>query len=65
VAYQNEHDLPLPDKKIPGSIMLIGTFQIGISLWLLILVILVGRLDGLGLSLLVLIAFYGSLGAGL
>ena len=60
-----QEPLPLPDKKIPASIMIIGTFELAASLLGLILFILVGRLDGGGIAFLLLVGLYGALGAGL
>ncbi len=62
---QKQMPLPLPDKKIPLSIMLIGTFELAVSLLGMIVWILVGRLDGGGWALFVLLIIYGALGAGL
>ncbi|MDX1523733.1 MAG: hypothetical protein R3264_19040 [Anaerolineae bacterium] len=62
---QSEQSLPLPDKKIPTSIMVIGTFEIAVSLLGLILVVLVGRLNGFTLAYLIMLLVYGALGAGL
>ena len=45
--------------------MLIGTFELAVSLLGLIVWILVGQLDGGGWSLFVLLVIYGALGAGL
>jgi hypothetical protein len=49
-------------KKIPGSIIAIGTFQVAVSLWLIFLMAITGewRLLGLGAAIV-----YGVLGAGL
>jgi hypothetical protein len=48
-------------KKIPGSIIAIGTFQVAVSLWLIFLMAITGewRLLGLGAAMV-----YGVLGAG-
>ena len=57
--------LPIPDKKIPPAVMLIGTFEIAASLLGLIVVVLVGQLDANIITLLILVTIYGALGAGL
>ncbi|MDH3674588.1 MAG: hypothetical protein OES12_03760 [Anaerolineae bacterium] len=57
--------LPVPDKKIPPVIMIIGTFQVAITLLALILVILVGQLDANAIALLIILIIYGAVGAGL
>ena len=62
---QNQVSFPLPDKKIPLSIILIGTFELAVSLLGLIIWILMGQLDGSGWALFVLLMIYGALGAGL
>lgn len=62
---KKQESLPLPDKRIPLSIMLIGTFELAVALLGSIILILVGRLDGGGIALFVLFGIYGALGAGL
>lgn len=62
---KRQEALSLPDKRIPLSIMLIGTFELAVALLGLVILILAGRLDGSGLALLVLFCIYGALGAGL
>jgi uncharacterized membrane protein (DUF2068 family) len=65
VDSNQEYTLPLPDKKIPLSIMLIGTFEIAVALLGMILIFLVGQLNlGTG-GLLILLMVYGALGTGL
>ena len=61
----SEQTLPLPDKKIPVSIMIIGTFEIAVALLGLILITLVGQFDGNTISLLVLLSVYAAVGIGL
>ena len=61
----NEQRLPLPDKKIPVSVMVIGTFELAVSLLGLVLVTLIGRLDGNTVALLLLLGVYAAIGAGL
>jgi hypothetical protein len=58
-------DLPPPDKKIPASIILIGTFQLAMALWGLIIVALVGQLNGPTAVAVILWGIYGAMGAGL
>ena len=61
-----QEPLPLPDKKIPLSVMVIGTFEIGIALLGLILVIVaVPQFDLFALATVVLLCIYGAMGAGL
>ena len=57
--------LPLPDKKIPTSVMIIGTFEVAIALLGLIIVILVGQLDTNSTVVLIFLLIYGAIGAGL
>ncbi|MFN8453812.1 MAG: hypothetical protein U0401_03935 [Anaerolineae bacterium] len=57
--------LPPPDKKIPTSVMLIGTFELAIALWGLIIVALVGHLDSATAVAVILWGIYGTMGAGL
>ncbi len=57
--------LPLPDKKIPFSIMVIGTFEIAVALLGLIILLLNGSFDGNSAAFLVLVLIYGTIGAGL
>ena len=57
--------LPLPDKKIPMSVMIIGTFEVAIALLGLIIVILVGQLNVTVIPFLILLSIYGALGTGL
>ena len=49
-------------KKIPGSIIAIGTFQVAVSLWLIFLMAITGEWRLLGLGAVI---GYGVLGAGL
>ena len=62
---EDKESLPVPDKKIPASIAIIGTFEIGIALIGFILVFLVGQSDLNTLVFVVLLIVYGSMGAGL
>ena len=57
--------LPLPDKKIPAAVILIGSFEIAMALLGLIIVVLLGRLDADIGAFLVLLLVYGAIGAGL
>ena len=65
MSLENTPGLPLPDKKIPPAVMLIGTFEIAAALLGLIVVVLIGRLDANVIALLILVTVYGVLGAGL
>ena len=62
---QNQTDLPLPDKDIPTAVALIGTFQLGVALFYLIILFLIGTVSTPSLMLLAFALFYGALGAGL
>lgn len=62
---KNQVPLPLPDKSIPGSIMIIGTFELALSFLGLVIIILVGRLDSGAVPFLIFLAIYAALGAGL
>jgi uncharacterized membrane protein (DUF2068 family) len=57
--------LPRPDKKIPATVMIIGTFEIAAALLGLVLLILAGRLDSGSVATLVLLVVYAAMGAGL
>lgn len=57
--------LPPPDKKIPTSVILIGSFEIAMALLGVIIVVLVGQVDANTLAYLVLLLVYGAMGAGL
>jgi hypothetical protein len=61
----NFKTLPPPDKNIPLAVILIGCFELAISLLGLILLALVGHLDAATLALLMLLGIYGAMGAGL
>lgn len=61
----NERPLPPPDKKIPASVMIIGSFEIGMALLGLVILILVANFEGTTIAFLVLLLIYGSMGAGL
>ena len=65
MSRNGEHPLPPPDKKIPASVMIIGSFEIGVALLSLILLILVANFDSASVALLVLLFIYGIMGAGL
>ena len=62
---KNEHALGVPDKRIPLSVMIIGTFEVAVALLGLILVMVVGQLDAYSVAFLILLAIYGAMGAGL
>lgn len=57
--------LPLPDKNIPASVMIIGTFEVAVALLGLIVLMLAGQLDLRTVAVLILILVYGAMGAGL
>jgi len=61
----SNESLPLPDKKIPASVMIIGTFEVAIALLGLIIIVLVGRLDANSAVFLIFLLIYGAIGAGL
>jgi hypothetical protein len=62
---QPEFSPALPDKKIPVSVILIGTFELAVALFGLILLILLGRFGAAAAAFLVLALIYGAIGAGL
>lgn len=62
---QNKENLPLPDKKIPVPVVVIGTFEIGIALIGLMIIFLIGQMDMFTFSFLVILLIYGAMGAGL
>ena len=57
--------LPPPDKKIPTSVILIGSFEIAMALLGVIIVVLVGQLETHTMAYLLLWLVYGAMGAGL
>ena len=57
--------LPPPDKKIPTSVILIGSFEIAMALLGVIIAVLVGQLDTHTMFYLVRLLVYGAIGAGL
>lgn len=57
--------MPPPDKKIPATVMIIGSFEVAVALLGLIILILVGNLDGASVAVFVLLVVYGTIGAGL
>lgn len=61
----NPQNLPLPDKNIPLAVIVIGCFELAISLLGLILLALIGHFDAATLASLVLLGIYGAMGAGL
>ena len=62
---KNLERLPLPDKKIPLSIMIIGTFELVIGLFGLVLFALRGQINMAWGVFMVLFLIYGALGTGL
>ncbi len=62
---KNQEPLTVPDKKIPPSIAIIGTFEIGVALVGFIIVFLVGQLDAYTMGFIVILTIYGAMGAGL
>jgi hypothetical protein len=65
LGQENQHPLSPPDKKIPASVMIIGSFELGIALLSLVILILVGNLDATAVPFLLLLLIYGAMGAGL
>lgn len=65
MGQNSQSSLPLPDKKIPISVMLIGTYEIAVALLGLIILVLAGQFDGFTIAVFVLLVVYGALGAGL
>lgn len=65
MSQNNPANLPPPDKKIPLPVILIGTFELAIALWGLVIVALVGRFDGPTAIAVILWGIYGTMGAGL
>lgn len=61
----NKQPLPAADKKIPLPVVLIGSFEIAISLLGLVVLVLVGQFNGNSVAFLVLLAIYAAMGAGL
>jgi hypothetical protein len=57
--------LPPSDKKIPTSVMLIGSFEVATALLGLVVVMLVGQFDAPTFIAVVLLVVYGAMGAGL
>jgi hypothetical protein len=57
--------LPLPDKKIPPAVILIGSFEIAMALLGVMIVVLFGHLDAGTGAYLALLLVYGAMGAGL
>lgn len=57
--------LPPPDKKIPTSVILIGSFEIAMALLGVIIAVLIGQLNTHMMAYLVLLLVYGAMGAGL
>lgn len=62
---QNRHTFPVPDKNIPLSIMIIGTFELGMALLILLFIVMVGTFDRYSLAISILLVIYGASGAGL
>ena len=63
---KEQKPLPLPDKKIPLSVMVIGTYEIGIALLGLIVVIVAEQqFDIYTFFTIMLLCIYGIIGAGL
>jgi hypothetical protein len=66
LASDKDHDLPLPNKSIPLTVAIIGTYEIAVALiGLLILLLYGGQADVSLLPLLILCVIYGLVGAGL
>ncbi len=63
---KEQEPLPLPDKNIPLSVMVIGTFEIGIALMgLIIVIVATDQFDLFSLAAITLLCIYGAMGAGL
>jgi hypothetical protein len=62
---KGEQPLPLPDKKIPAVVMIIGTFEIAIALLGLVILVLLAEFNQFVFAFLVLLVIYGAMGAGL
>ena|GEM_PF-1250639 len=56
---------PVPDKKIPASVMVIGTFEVAVALFGLIILVLIANFSLYSLTFLVMLLIYGAMGAGL
>jgi uncharacterized membrane protein (DUF2068 family) len=65
LGQDSEYPLPPPDKNIPASVMIIGSFEIGMALLGLVILILAGNFEGTTIAFLVLLLIYGAMGAGL
>jgi pilus assembly protein TadC len=65
VKQSSEKNLPLPDKKIPTSVMIIGTFEVAVALFGLIILVLIASFSLYSLAFLVMLLIYGAMGAGL
>ncbi len=61
----SEKNLPLPDKKIPTSVMIIGTFEVAVALFGLIILVLIANFSLYSVAFLVMLLIYGAMGAGL
>jgi hypothetical protein len=57
--------MPLPDKRIPLAVMIIGTFELGVALLGLVLFALRGQVDLNWGVFLILLFIYGAMGTGL
>lgn len=57
--------LPPPDKSIPLSVGLIGSFELAIALLGLLIAAMVGNFNGTIVPYLILLVVYGTIGAGL
>ena len=59
------HNLSSPDKTIPTSVMLIGSFEIAVALLVMMILFLVAPLNVSSAALFVFLLIYGAMGAGL
>jgi len=62
---KDHQSLSPPDKTIPFSVMIIGTFELAVALLGLILIILRGQFDINWVMFTFLLTVYGAMGAGL
>jgi len=62
---ENQEPRPVPDKKIPASVAIVGTFEVGIALIGLIIVFLAAQANFQTLIFVILLIIYGTMGAGL
>jgi hypothetical protein len=61
----DKQTLKLPDKRIPASVMLIGSFEIGVALLVMMILFIMAPLTVSSAALFVFLSIYGAIGAGL